>query len=162
VGRERHQFFEPLFDPSLMLRLGNALTEEHRRRILEKPVGLPEAVRTAMSLVESYQRSHIWEGVLLTGDSSVKNLETALHSRLTPYLVKDPENQTQTQATNIRLLKLPEYFAEYRDLGTQIASFLGASIIAKMTFTETSSSKAFITKNDYSEKGPASIRDILL
>lgn len=149
VGRERHQFFEPLFDPMLMLRLGNALTEDHRRRILKKPVGLPEAVRTAMSLVEPYQRFHIWEGVLLTGDSSVKStfflqslvfytyicmadLETALYSRLAPYLAKDPENQTQTQATNIRLLKIPEYFAEYRDLGSQIASFLGASIIAKV------------------------------
>lgn len=73
LGRERHQFCEPLFDPGLFLRLGSAVPEEHRRRLIEKPIGLQEAIRFAIAAVEPPQRPYVWDGVFLTGDSSVKS-----------------------------------------------------------------------------------------
>ena len=60
------------------------------------------------------------------------DLEAALHSRLTPYLVRDPENQLQAQPVALRMLKVPDYFAEYRDIGSPIASYLGACITGKV------------------------------
>lgn len=39
---------------------------------------------------------------------------------------------SQTSVSGIKMLKLPEYFAEYREMGNKVASFLGSSIVAKV------------------------------
>jgi len=49
-----------------------------------------------------------------------------------PYLIKDPETQLQAQPIALRMLKVPDYFAEYRDKGSLIASYLGACITGKV------------------------------
>ena len=41
----------------------------------------------------------------------------------------------EVQARTIRTLKVPDYFAEYRDKGDGLAGFLGTSIIAKVSKT---------------------------
>ncbi|KAF8310085.1 actin-like ATPase domain-containing protein [Clavulina sp. PMI_390] len=162
LGKERHQLWEPLFDPTLLSRLGPALPEELKTQLEDKPLGVQEAVRGSVQSLEGKDRAAAWDGIFLTGDSSMKNLEPAFLSRLNPYLTRDPENGTQSQPIATRMLKLPEYFAEYRDKGSEIASFLGACIVAKLTFTDTiGGGKAFITKTEYGEKGPTAIRDIL-
>jgi len=153
LGRERHQFCEPLFDPALLLRLGIAIPEPRRQKLAEQPIGLQEAIRSAVATLDTTLRPIAWDGVFLTGDSSVKSLcdlfsdvnrkltsepsdlEAALHSRLMPYLIRDPENQLQAQPIALRMLKVPDYFAEYRDKGSLIASYLGACITGKVKHT---------------------------
>ena len=102
-------------------------------------------------------------------------LGTALQARLSPYLLSAPDQSNDVQPKFIRVLKVPEYFAEYRDKGDGLASFLGCSIVAKVrcptrlrpvysstikpqiTFINDSSGRNFVSKADYSEKGPKAI-----
>ena len=39
----------------------------------------------------------------------------------------------EVQARSIKTLRVPDYFAEYRDKGDGLAGFLGTSIIAKVS-----------------------------
>ena len=73
LGRERHQFCEPLFDPALLLRLGTALPEQRRHKLAEQPIGLQEAIRSSVAALDATIRPIAWDGVFLTGDSSVKS-----------------------------------------------------------------------------------------
>ena len=65
LGKERHRFTEPLYDPSLLdgipgitnLNLG-----------AEKPLPLQEAVGNLVNQVEVDQRQYIWQGLFVTGD----------------------------------------------------------------------------------------------
>ena len=96
----------------------------------------------------------------------------ALQGRLSPFLLSAPDQLNEVQPKSIRVLKVPDYFAEYRDKGDGLASFLGASIVAKVrqastssderistdlqtqiTFTD-SSGKSFVSKADYTTHGP--------
>ena len=85
--------------------------------------------------------------------------------------------QNEVQPKSVKVLKIADYFAEYREKGDGLAAFLGASIIAKVarclpssldeydthahflqiTFVNDSSGKNFVSKADYSEKGPRAI-----
>lgn len=57
---------------------------------------------------------------------------TALQSRLAPFILSNPDQQTDVQPRFIRVLTVPDYFAEYRDKGDGLAAFLGTSIVAKV------------------------------
>ena len=65
LGKERHRFTEPLYDPSLLdgisgianLNLG-----------AEKPLPLQDAVGNLVNQVEVDQRQYIWQGLFVTGD----------------------------------------------------------------------------------------------
>ena len=50
------------------------------------------------------------------------------------YIVSNPEQQVsnEVQPKSIRILKIPDYFSEYRDKGEGLAAFLGGSIVAKV------------------------------
>jgi len=163
LGRERHQFCEPLFDPALLSRITpTPPNKAYGKQLGGNIMGLQEAVRAATATVDSTQRFLVWDGIFLTGDMlSVKNLEAALHYRLSPYVIREPETALHVQPTAIRMLKIPDYFAEYRERGDVLAAFLGACIVAKLTFTD-SSGKNFVSKADYAEKGPTAIREIIL
>ncbi|KAJ7493447.1 actin-related protein [Mycena galericulata] len=143
LGKERHRFCEPLFDPSLL------------RGIPSLP--LQEAVGLSVAQTEVDQRQYIWGGLFVTGDITrhVKGIGIALQSRLAPFIA-NPELQTDVQARTIRVLNLPEYFPEYRDTGNGFAAFLGASITAKITFNDPMG-KNFVSKADYTSKGPRSV-----
>lgn len=56
----------------------------------------------------------------------------ALQGRLAPFLLGTQDQSNEVQPKSIRVLKVPDYFAEYRDKGDGLASFLGASIVAKV------------------------------
>lgn len=144
LGKERHRFCEPLFDPSLLAGLKDSEGEELR------PV--QDAVGHAVSLVEEVDlRQYIWQGLFVTGEltNHVKGksfykarispsidrflgIGIALQSRLAPYILSDPGQQNDVQARSIRVLSVPEWFAEYREKGENLAAFLGSSIIAKV------------------------------
>ncbi|PNS17196.1 hypothetical protein CAC42_7250 [Sphaceloma murrayae] len=62
--------------------------------------------------------------------------------------------------TSINMAKIPEYFPEWKDVGYEEASFLGAQVAAKVIFTvDTGSSKGYMTRTDYNESGPSGIHD---
>ena len=65
--------------------------------------------------------------------SSRAGLGAALTGRLSPYILSAADVQNnEVQARTIRTLRVPDYFAEYRDKGDGLAGFLGTSIIAKV------------------------------
>lgn len=62
-------------------------------------------------------------------------LGSALQARLAPYVISGQDASNEVQPRHIKVLKVPEYFAEYREKGDGLASFLGTSIIAKVRAT---------------------------
>jgi len=79
IGKERHRFCEPLFDPSLLLDLpGTAALNPAE----EKPLPLQEVVGHVVKQTDVDQRQYIWHGLFVTGDITrhVKG-NTFLHSR---------------------------------------------------------------------------------
>lgn len=96
----------------------------------------------------------------------------ALQSRLAPFILSDSGQQNDVQPRSIRVLTVPEYFAEFREKGENLAAFLGSSIIAKVgrrlylipitlialqvTFND-AHGKNFVSKADYVENGPRAI-----
>jgi len=99
-------------------------------------------------------------------------LGTALQTRLQPYLTQPWEGNTQPHQS--RVLKVPEYFAEYREKGDRLAAFLGASMAIKvcslpawsLALTNTHVVQLILqnptdgtltTKSDYSQRGPHAI-----
>ncbi|KAF9462943.1 actin-related protein [Collybia nuda] len=154
LGKERHRFSEPLYDPTLLGAIPNAKNVNPR---VEKALPLQEAVSISVGQTDVEQRQYIWGGLFVTGDITrhVRGIGVALQSRLAPF-VASPDLQTDIQARYVRTLSVPEYYPEYRDTGNGFAGFLGASIVAKIIFND-SGGKSFVSKADYTSKGPHAI-----
>lgn len=61
------------------------------------------------------------------------------------------------------MAKIPEYFPEWKDVGYEEASFLGAQVAAKVLFTaDTGPSKPYMTRTDYNDQGPQGIHECSL
>ncbi|KAF8920710.1 actin-related protein [Mucidula mucida] len=148
LGKERHRFCEPLFDPTLL----NALSDPDA---VVSP--LQDAVGHAVMNVDVDQRQYVWRGLLVTGDLTkpVKGLGVAMQSRLAPFL-HSPDLATEIQPKSVHVLGIPEYYPEYRDTGDGYAAFLGSSITAKIIFND-NSSRSYVSKSEYTNKGPHSI-----
>ncbi|KAF7294506.1 hypothetical protein MKEN_01443200 [Mycena kentingensis (nom. inval.)] len=157
LGKERHRFCEPLFDPSLLRLVPPSLmtVSGHPASTGVLPWPLQEAAGHAVLQTEVDSRKYIWEGLFVTGEITqhVKGIGIALESRVAPFIAAS-ELQTEVQARAVRVLNVPDYFPEYRDTGNGFAAFLGASITAKITFNE---GRNYVSKMDYSSKGPHSI-----
>ena len=63
--------------------------------------------------------------------TSSLGIGAGLQSRLSPFITASGLD-TDVQAKAIRVLNVPEYYAEYRDTGNGYAVFLGSSIVAKV------------------------------
>ncbi|CAO1633671.1 unnamed protein product [Parajaminaea phylloscopi] len=57
------------------------------------------------------------------------------------------------QPTNLRSLKTPDYFSEFKDR-TDLAPFLGSTIYSKLVFAD-AQARAYTLKATYGEKGPS-------
>ncbi|KAI6015988.1 actin family [Pisolithus microcarpus] len=154
VGKERHRFCEPLFDPTLLKPIQQVPVSDTQ----DQPLPLQDAVGLAVRQADVDQRQYIWQGLFVTGDlgNRVKGIGIALQSRLSPYILSNPEQPTDVQPRSIRVASVPEYFAEFREKGDRLAAFLGTSIVAKIIFNE-SQTKSFVSKLEYDEKGPHAI-----
>lgn len=145
LGKERHRFCEPLFDPSLLFSLPRKDETE------EDPLSLQNTVGFSVSQADVHARQYIWQGLFVTGDlaSRVKGtscvlspqrilnarrigIGTALRSRLSSFVLGNPDQHNEVQPRSIRVVSVPEYFAEYRERGDGLAAFLGTSIVAKV------------------------------
>ncbi|KAG2344070.1 actin-like ATPase domain-containing protein [Suillus weaverae] len=91
---------------------------------------------------------------------SVRQMDVT-QSRLVLFILSTPDQATEVQPRSIRVLTVPEYFAEYREKGDGFAAFLGTSIVAKIAFNE-SHGKNFVSKTDYNEKGPHAVLEMSL
>ncbi|KAL1610344.1 Actin-like protein arp9 [Paraconiothyrium brasiliense] len=65
--------------------------------------------------------------------------------------------------TSIKLVKPPEYFPEWKDVGFDESAFLGAQVAAKVIFVvDQGQSKGYMTRPDYNDQGPTGIHDYAL
>src|SRR5260221_9134458 len=105
----------------------------------------------------------------------MEGIAPALQTHLASHILSSADQHNEVQPKQIRTVKVPEYFAEYREKGDGLAAFLGSSIVAKVhllfltctccrslntslkvTFHD---GKNFISKADYAEKGPKAVLD---
>ena len=104
-------------------------------------------------------------------------LGTALADRLGSYTISGQDAANEIQPRHIKVLRVPEYFAEYREKGDGLASFLGTSIVSKVCVFRVfcaaldrngsrrlvqivfgdSAGKNFVSKHDYSTRGPRAV-----
>ncbi|KAI9511582.1 actin-like ATPase domain-containing protein [Russula earlei] len=160
LGKERHRFCEPLFDLNLLALGNDAGLDEHASPEGEgMSMTLQGAVGHAVRLADVDQRQYIWHGLIVTGDiaTHVKGIGPALQTHLAPFILSSADQHNEVQPKQIRIVKVPEYFAEYRERGDGLAAFLGSSIVAKVTFHD---GKNFISKTDYAEKGPKAVLEM--
>lgn len=65
--------------------------------------------------------------------------------------------------TSIKLAKIPDYFPEWKEVGYEEASFLGAQVAAKVLFiNDAGASNGYMTRTGYNEQGPAGIHECML
>lgn len=65
--------------------------------------------------------------------------------------------------TNIKFVRPPEYFPEWKEQGYDEAAFLGAQVAAKVIFVvDQGQSKGYMTRPDYNDQGPTGIHDYSL
>jgi len=63
--------------------------------------------------------------------------------------------------TSIKTAKIPEYFPEWKEVGYDEATFLGAQVAGKLLFiVDGGQSKGYMTRTDYNEQGPRGIHDV--
>ncbi|KAF9564275.1 actin-like ATPase domain-containing protein [Agrocybe pediades] len=154
IGKERHRFCEPLFDPTLLNGVYGADTAADDDYPL---LPLQDAVGFAVSNLDQDQRPYVWQGIFVTGDITrhIRGIGVALQSRLASF-VSNTDIVNEVQPRSMRVLNVPEYFAEYRETGNGYAAFLGSSITAKLIFNDSNGS-SFVSKADYTAKGPHAI-----
>lgn len=65
--------------------------------------------------------------------------------------------------TSIKFAKIPEYFPEWKEIGYDEASFLGAQVAAKVLFiADAGVSNGYMTRTSYNEHGPSYIHECVL
>ena len=62
----------------------------------------------------------------------IAGIAPALQTYLTSFILSNADQHNEVQPKQIRTVKVPEYFAEYREKGDGLAAFLGSSIVAKV------------------------------
>ncbi|KAK4956490.1 Actin-like protein arp9 [Elasticomyces elasticus] len=65
--------------------------------------------------------------------------------------------------TSVKLAKIPEYFPEWKEIGYDEATFLGAQVAAKVLFVvDGGASKGYMSRTDYNEQGPSGIHEVYM
>ncbi|KAL9054738.1 MAG: hypothetical protein Q9206_003427 [Seirophora lacunosa] len=93
-----------------------------------------------------------------------------LHAQLQMQQYQPQNQQTPHQYAGhgqtpmrIKLTKMPEYFPEWKDVGTEEASFLGAQVAAKVVFVvDQGLSKGFMSRTEYNDLGPQGIHEFCM
>ena len=62
----------------------------------------------------------------------MEGIAPALQTYLSPHILSSADQHNEVQPKHIRIVKVPEYFADYREKGDGLAAFLGSSIVAKV------------------------------
>ncbi|ODN72814.1 hypothetical protein L202_08247 [Cryptococcus amylolentus CBS 6039] len=146
LGPVRHRLCEPLLTGKTVG--GDTVWEAVGRAIESASLSLGEKLA-------------IWDGVAVIGETAkIQSFSPALVTYLSPYLLSSAELVSDCQPSKLRLLSIPEYFANYRKSTTDLAPFLGGQLVARVAFTETQG-KHSISKIDYNYKGPQAIYTVI-
>lgn len=169
VGFARQRFAEVLFAPELApgglkegavgvqeavrISIGSLPNAQDRLAVWEgvSVIGELARVRSAScpSLISTLLlRTRTRLTLFGTRSWSFAALPQTLLSYLMPYILTDPESSSEAQPKNTRFLRIPKYFPEYINEGGYSAPFLGAEIVGKLGFGE-STGKYYTTKVDY-------------
>jgi actin-related protein 9 len=153
IGKDRHRFCEPLFDPKVLVGVEGIEQKDWKSA---SPIPLQDACGVAVSKADLIARTTLWDGLFVTGEitslvkgtisltariefhfvlTTCSGIGVVLQNRLKPYLLGNPDHINDVQPKYVRVLHVPDYFAEYRDKGDSNAAFLGASIVAKVSPT---------------------------
>jgi actin-related protein 9 len=82
---------------------------------------------------------------------------------LMPGLSHNQHSSHGQTPTSIKMVKPPEYFPEWKDVGFDESAFLGAQVAAKVIFVvDQGQSKGYMTRPDYNDQGPQGIHDYSL
>ncbi|KAM0755188.1 hypothetical protein T439DRAFT_322245 [Meredithblackwellia eburnea MCA 4105] len=166
VGPSRHRYLEPLFMPQILEDLGRG--EEAELLGLKSAYewkekewnGIQEYVGLVVGQVEDAEvRRTVWENVVIVSSgkiAGIKALGPALIPLLSPFVI-DPESGSETQPRAIRHAKVPDYFSEFKHKGGEWGCYLGGCILAKILISDLQS-KLFMSKAEYTAKGPATYR----
>ncbi|KAJ9115257.1 hypothetical protein QFC20_001124 [Naganishia adeliensis] len=140
VGPVRHRACEPLYRALDGLGYGSSRTVQ-------------EGLTLVMKNLEPNYRQVVWESIVFTGDlARIPSLSYAITSHLNLFLLSNPDRETDEQPNHYRILRMPEYYPEFKNASTNVAPFLGASIAAKAILNGHA-----ISKSDYNQHGPAAI-----
>ncbi|WVQ77823.1 hypothetical protein IAR50_007514 [Cryptococcus sp. DSM 104548] len=146
LGPVRHRLCEPLLRGKTVG--GDTVWEAVGRAIESASLSLGEKLA-------------VWDGIAMIGETAkIQSFSPALVTYLSPYLLSSAELTSDCQPSKLRLLSIPEYFANYRKTTTDLAPFLGGQLVARVAFTE-SQGKHSISKIDYNFKGPQAIYTVL-
>jgi actin-related protein 9 len=64
--------------------------------------------------------------------------------------------------TSIKFVKFPEYFPEWKEVGYDEASFLGAQVAAKVLYVTDSANNGYMSRTTYNDQGPSGIHEVAL
>lgn len=64
--------------------------------------------------------------------------------------------------TSIKLVKFPEYFPEWKEVGYDEAAFLGAQVAAKVLYVNDSSGSGYMNRTTYNDQGPTAIHEVAM
>ncbi|GMK55218.1 hypothetical protein CspeluHIS016_0202740 [Cutaneotrichosporon spelunceum] len=145
VGQVRHRLAEPLLQGKA--RGGDTVWEAIGRAVEN-------------SALNGYERVAVWEGLAIVGDMArFKSLPIAIATYVSPYLLSSSDLPSDSQPGRVKLLSIPEYFANYKGAAVDLAPFIGASMVAKLAFNE-SQGKHYVSKLDYNSHGPSCIHGV--
>ncbi|KDE05385.1 hypothetical protein MVLG_04295 [Microbotryum lychnidis-dioicae p1A1 Lamole] len=169
VGPARRRYFDPLFAPQLLQQLRPSaspeaalltLTEYEGREVLH--TGIQEAIGLVINQVEDVeQRRLIWESIVIVSVGKLatnKTLGAALIPQLEPYVI-DPDSGSESQPKIVKYARTPDYFSEFKERSGELAVYLGGCIMAKILISDLQS-RLFMSKVDYTNKGPAFYRQL--
>ncbi|KAM0786635.1 hypothetical protein ACM66B_002087 [Microbotryomycetes sp. NB124-2] len=167
IGPARHRHLEPLFEPRVLTALAPsssptaqllALSEYEGRETLH--TGVQEMIGTVLGQVGKLDdRAAALESLVVVSTGKVAN-NKALGATLVPLMAPyslDNDSSGETQTRVIRHAKTPDYFSEYKTRPGELACFLGGSIMAKILISDLQS-RLFMSKVDYTQRGPAFYR----
>ncbi|KAF2765337.1 actin-like ATPase domain-containing protein [Teratosphaeria nubilosa] len=136
---------------------------------------LPSNMSTPVATGANTPQPHM-PGHHLQPGSSVNPLLMAATTAQTPHL--QPSSSALSQQglqqhsmhsshaqtpTSIKLAKIPEYFPEWKEVGYDEATFLGAQLAAKVLFVvDAGASKGYMTRTDYNDQGPAAVHEVFV
>lgn len=74
-----------------------------------------------------------------------------------------PHSGHEQTPRSIKVTKMPEYFPEWKDVGTEEAAFLGAQVAAKVVFVvDQGLSKGFMSRTEYNDLGPQGVHEFCM
>lgn len=88
------------------------------------------------------------------------------HASQNPYMQQQQHHHSAGHGysqtpSNIKYVKAPDYFPEWKDAGFEEVGFLGAQVAAKVLFVvDQGASQGFLTRVEYNEGGPSAIHGV--